>query len=137
MGGSFVVEGGPVRIALAGAVADLKVDGELVRPLASATAEPGQTITVGAARAGTFMVLAVSGGLDLPEDLGSQSFHLRAGLGGVARQPVESGAGARREGRADGSGSDRDGRAACPCRAVPGGSGTPWTTISPLPASRH
>jgi biotin-dependent carboxylase-like uncharacterized protein len=91
MGGSFVVEGGPVRIALAGAVADLKVDGELVRPLASATAEPGQTITVGAARAGTFMVLAVSGGLDLPEDLGSQSFHLRAGLGGVARQPVKAG----------------------------------------------
>ncbi len=91
MGGSFVVEGGPVRVALAGAVADLKVDGELVRPLASATAEPGQTITVGAARAGTFMVLAVSGGFDLPEDLGSQSFHLRAGLGGVARQPVKAG----------------------------------------------
>jgi biotin-dependent carboxylase-like uncharacterized protein len=91
MGGSFVVEGGPVRIALAGAMADLKVDGELVRPLASATAEPGQTITVGAARAGTFMVLAVSGGFDLPEDLGSQSFHLRAGLGGVDRQPVKAG----------------------------------------------
>jgi biotin-dependent carboxylase-like uncharacterized protein len=91
MGGTFLVEGGPVRVALAGAVADLKIDGEVVRPLTSATAEPGQTITVGPSRVGTFMVLAVSGGLDLPADLGSQSFHLRAGLGGVARQPVAAG----------------------------------------------
>lgn len=91
MGGSFVVEGGPVRIALAGAVADLRIDGEAVRPLSSATAEPGQTITVGPAKAGTFMVLAVSGGFNLPQDLGSQSFHLRAGLGGVGREPVKAG----------------------------------------------
>lgn len=91
MGGSFQVEGGPVRVALAGAPADLKVDGVAVPPLTSATAAPGQTITVGPARAGTFMVLAVAGGLDLKPDLGSQSFHLRAGLGGVERGPVKAG----------------------------------------------
>jgi biotin-dependent carboxylase-like uncharacterized protein len=91
IGGSFAVEGGPLRVALAGAVADLKVDGETVRPLTSATVEPGQTITIGPAKAGTFMVLAVSGGFDLPKDLGSQSFHLRAGLGGVGREAVKDG----------------------------------------------
>lgn len=91
MGGSFVVEGGPVRVALAGAIADLKVDGETVPPLTSATVQAGQTIAVGPAKAGTFMVLAVLGGFDLPSDLGSQSFHLRAGLGGVDRNPVKAG----------------------------------------------
>lgn len=91
MGGAFEVEGGPVRVALAGAVAELRIDGEAVPSLTSATAAPGQTITVGQAKAGTFMVLAVSGGFDLPKDLGSQSFHLRAGLGGVDRQPVRAG----------------------------------------------
>ncbi len=91
LGGSFVVEGGPVRVALAGALADLKIDGEPVAALTSATAEPGQTITVGPAKAGTFMVLAVSGGFDVKRDLGSRSFHLRGGLGGVERAPVRPG----------------------------------------------
>lgn len=91
MGGSFVVEGGPVRVALAGAPADLKIDGEPVAPLSSATAEPGQTISVGAARLGTFMVLAVSGGVETRPDLGSRSFHLRAELGGVDRKAVQAG----------------------------------------------
>jgi allophanate hydrolase subunit 2 len=33
MGGTFLVEGGPVRVALAGAVADLKIDGEAAADL--------------------------------------------------------------------------------------------------------
>lgn len=91
MGGSFTVEGGPVRVALAGAPADLKLDGEPVAPLTSVTAHPGQTMTVGPARLGTFMVLAVSGGVETRPDLGSRSFHLRAELGGVDRKPVRAG----------------------------------------------
>jgi biotin-dependent carboxylase-like uncharacterized protein len=91
MGGSFQVEGDPVRVALAGAVAEMKIDGEAVAPLTSATARPGQTIAIGPAKAGTFMVLAVAGGFALKADLGSQSFHLRAGLGGVDRGPVKAG----------------------------------------------
>ena len=90
-GGSFVVEGGEVRVALAGALADLKVDGEPVPALTSVTARPGQVVQVGPAKAGVFMVLAVAGGFVLKPDLGSQSFHLRAGLGGVDRQPVKPG----------------------------------------------
>lgn len=90
-GGSFLVEGGDVRVALAGALADLKIDGETVPALTSATARAGQVISVGPARAGVFMMLAVSGGFALKPDLGSQSFHLRAGLGGVDRQPVKPG----------------------------------------------
>ncbi len=91
LGGAFVVEGGPVRVALAGAYADLKIDGEAVPPLTSATALDGQSVTVGAAKAGTFMVLAVSGGIAVKTDLGSRSFHLRGGLGGVDRAPVRPG----------------------------------------------
>lgn len=91
LGGSFLVEGGPVRIALAGAVADLKVDGEPAAPLTSVTVEPGRTITVGPAKIGTFTILAVAGGLDLRPDLGSRSFHLRGRLGGVGRGPVKAG----------------------------------------------
>ncbi|MGL4291521.1 MAG: biotin-dependent carboxyltransferase family protein [Phreatobacter sp.] len=91
MGGSFVVEGGEIRVALAGAVADLKIDGEPVPALSSATARAGQVVSVGAAKLGAFMILAVAGGFDLKADLGSQSFHLRAGLGGVGREPVKAG----------------------------------------------
>ncbi|QCI63663.1 biotin-dependent carboxyltransferase family protein [Phreatobacter stygius] len=90
-GGSFEVEGGEVRVALAGAMADLKLDGEPVPALSSVTARAGQVISVGPARLGVFMMLAVSGGFDLQPDLGSQSFHLRAGLGGVGREPVKPG----------------------------------------------
>lgn len=91
LGGTFVVEGGPVRVALAGAVADLRIDGEAVPPLTSATALDGQTITVTPAKLGTFMILAVSSGLAVRRDLGSRAFHLRGGLGGVDRAPVRAG----------------------------------------------
>lgn len=91
LGGTFVVEGGPVRVAIAGALADLRIDGNAVPTLTSATAQDGQTITVGAAKLGTFMVMAVSGGVDVRRDLGSRSFHLRGGLGGLDRAPVRPG----------------------------------------------
>lgn len=90
-GGAFEVEGGEARVALAGAEAALKIDGETAPPLTSVTVRPGQVITVGTAKAGTFMILAVAGGFDLKPDLGSLSFHLRAGLGGVDRGPVRAG----------------------------------------------
>lgn len=90
-GGQFEVEGGEVRVALAGALAEMRVDGEPVPPLTSVTVKPGQVIAIQPAKLGTFMVLAVAGGFDLKPDLGSQSFHLRAGLGGVERGPVRAG----------------------------------------------
>lgn len=91
LGGTFVVEGGPVRVALAGAYAEVRIDGEAVPPLTSVTAGDGQSITVGPAKAGTFMVLAVCGGFAVTKDLGSRSFHLRGGLGGFGRAPVRPG----------------------------------------------
>ncbi|MEI8145473.1 MAG: biotin-dependent carboxyltransferase family protein [Alphaproteobacteria bacterium] len=91
LGGSFEVEGGSFRVALAGAGAALSIDGEAVPPLTSATVRAGQIVTVGPAKAGTSMILAVSGGFDVPADLGSRAFHLRAGLGGINRGPIRSG----------------------------------------------
>ncbi len=82
-GGSFVVEGGPVRVALAGAVATLKVDGMSVPPLTSVTAHDGQVITVDPARTGVFAYLAIEGGPDVAPMLGSRSLHLRSALGGL------------------------------------------------------
>ncbi len=82
-GGRFRVVGGEVRVALAGAPADLKIDGKLVAPHASITASDGALIDVGAARAGLFMYLAVAGGFAVPADLGAMATHVRAGMGGI------------------------------------------------------
>lgn len=90
-GGVFLLEGGDARVALAGAAADLSVDGERVPPGSSASVRAGQAISVGVARIGAFAVLAISGGIATQPDLGSRSFHLRAGLGGVDRKRVEAG----------------------------------------------
>lgn len=90
-GGRFEVEGGDTRVALAGAAADLMIDGEKIPPLVAAAVRAGQVITVGAARIGTFAVLALAGGIDTVPDLGSRSFHLRAGLGGMNRSRVMAG----------------------------------------------
>jgi biotin-dependent carboxylase-like uncharacterized protein len=76
------VVGGPIRIALAGAELPLSVDGRLVPSHASILAHSGQLISVGRARHGVCGVLAVEGGIDVPEVLGSRSLHARSKLGG-------------------------------------------------------
>ncbi len=90
-GGRFRVEGGSVRVALAGAAADLKIDGRPIPPLWSGTADEGAKIDIGAARDGLFMYLAIAGGLDVPADLGAVATHMRAGIGGIAGRNLRSG----------------------------------------------
>jgi 5-oxoprolinase (ATP-hydrolysing) subunit C len=80
LGGSFKYNGEPRLIALAGD-ATLHVNDALIPPLQSVIINEGTIIKVGVARTGNSMMLGVSGGFDLPLDLGSLSFHLRAGLG--------------------------------------------------------
>lgn len=91
MGGRFRLDGGPVRIALAGADATLRVDGTVIAPHSSITVQDGQTIDIGSARSGTFFYLAVSGGFAVAPALHSLSLHSRTGIGGFHGRALQAG----------------------------------------------
>ena len=91
LGGVFTVEGGPARVAVAGAPCAAMLDGQPVPAMTSALARAGQRLTVGPAQAGVFCYLAVAGGFDLPEQLGSLSLQPRAGIGGFQGRPFQPG----------------------------------------------
>lgn len=86
--------GAAVRVALAGAVQGqrLRADGQVepLPPLHSATLQPGEQLRVGAVGAGV-AYLAVSGGVQVPRQLGSRSTYARAGLGGVEGRALRAG----------------------------------------------
>ncbi|MDI3316926.1 MAG: 5-oxoprolinase subunit PxpB [Bacillota bacterium] len=81
----------PVRVALAGADLDARLDGRPVRPGERVEAEAGQILRFGARRRGARAYLAVAGGLDLPVLGGSRSTDLVAGLGGLQGRPLRAG----------------------------------------------
>lgn len=90
-GGEFAVEGGPVRIALAGASMPVALNGETVRPGCSATLAEGDTLRIGSAAAGIFAYLAIGGGLAVAPTLGSVSLQPRAGIGGLDGRALRAG----------------------------------------------
>jgi biotin-dependent carboxylase-like uncharacterized protein len=90
-GGRLRVAGGKARVAIAGAECALKIDDRTVAPLASATAQEGQSIEIGPARSGVFAYLAVAGGLTLTPTLGSLSLHHRTGVGGLEGRTLRAG----------------------------------------------
>jgi len=90
-GGELAVEGGDVRIAIAGADCPLDIDGEPMPPRVSRRVARGSTIRIGAARSGVFAYLAVAGGFDVAPMLGSISVHLRAHVGGLHGTPLRAG----------------------------------------------
>ena len=83
LGARMRVEGGRVRVALAGAGGQMKVDGVALPSLVSVTLEPGQTIEIAPVRAGFFMYLAVAGGFAIEPQLGSRALHSRGRVGGI------------------------------------------------------
>jgi biotin-dependent carboxylase-like uncharacterized protein len=91
LGGSFVIEGGPVRVAVAGAPCAVTLDGQPVPHSRTLAARPGQTVTIGPMQAGVYAYLAVAGGFDVPPQLGSLSLHQRAALGGFKGRTFEPG----------------------------------------------
>jgi biotin-dependent carboxylase-like uncharacterized protein len=91
VGGSFLIEGGPVRVAVAGAPCAITLDGQPVPHSGSILARPGQTLTIGAMQAGIYAYLAIAGGFDLPLPLGSLSLHQRAALGGFHGRACQPG----------------------------------------------
>lgn len=90
-GGRFEVTT-PSRIALTGAPMQAELDGRPLRWGASHKIEPGEVLSIGAARTGMFGYLTLAGGIETPEVLGSRSAHLAAGIGSAldpgARLPL-------------------------------------------------
>ena len=78
----------PVRVALTGAPMQASIDGAPILMNASHRLNPGQKLTIGAARSGVYGYLHVGGGLDTDVFLGSRAVHLGAGIG----KPVVAGA---------------------------------------------
>jgi biotin-dependent carboxylase-like uncharacterized protein len=70
-------------IAVTGAEAPVTVNGEAAEPWTTLPLRAGDTVRIGAARAGVRIYVAFSGGLDVPLALGSRATYLRGGLGGV------------------------------------------------------
>lgn len=86
LGPSLKVRQGPIRVALTGALsASILRHGGSRQELDawhSATLETGDIIKCGAASGGT-AYLAISGGIDVPLQLGSRATYQRAGIGGI------------------------------------------------------
>ncbi len=82
LGARLRAEDGPVRLALAGAAADLAIDGVGTPSHASFVLEAGRTLSIGRPRDGVYMLLAVAGGLAIDPVLASRSLYARAGIGG-------------------------------------------------------
>ncbi|MBP2230147.1 biotin-dependent carboxylase-like uncharacterized protein [Azospirillum agricola] len=89
-GDSLTVEGGPVRLAVAGAAA-LTVDDEPVPAWTSLRLRDGQTLRIGALREGVRGYWAVEGGFTLAPVLGSVATHARTALGGLTGGALRAG----------------------------------------------
>lgn len=82
-GGRFrVTEGEPV-VGFVGGVFDLKINGDSLPWQCSYGLRAGDVVDIGAARQGHYGYMAVTGGVQVPEVLGSRATHLRAAFGGV------------------------------------------------------
>ena len=83
IGGEYLVEADICRLAVAGGDFPVSINGVPARGYASHTLHRGDRVAIGQAQAGARGYLAVAGGFDLPEDLGSRSTHIRSALGGM------------------------------------------------------
>ncbi len=90
-GAALRVIGGPVRVAFAGAHSLVTIDGLPLPQQTSRLAFSGQLISVGCPQRGVCVVLAVEGGIRSAKVLGSQSLHLRSGIGGHAGRQLRAG----------------------------------------------
>ena len=78
-------------IALTGAVTPAKLDGTEVSYWTPITVKAGQVLTTGKSESGCRIYLAVRGGIDVPEYLGSKSTFALGQFGGHAGRPLRSG----------------------------------------------
>jgi biotin-dependent carboxylase-like uncharacterized protein len=81
LGGLALRARGRLTLALAGAPAELTVDGRPVGPYRAVTVPDGATVVVGTPTRGMYCYLAVRGGLATPVVLGSRSTDVLSGIG--------------------------------------------------------
>ena len=82
-GAEFLAEA-PTTLAVTGADSEVRVNGQFAGMHRVLELERGDALDVGAAIGGARSYLAVAGGIDVPEALGSASTYLPAGIGGFA-----------------------------------------------------
>jgi len=90
-GAAFTARDGAVRIALAGASRNADVAGRTIAFDSSMTLAPGETLTLGFARGGSFSYLAIEGGIAGEVTFGSLAVNARAGLGGPYPRALQAG----------------------------------------------
>lgn len=81
----------PLSFALTGADCDATLDDAPILPNWALDAAPGQILTLNSPRAGVRAYLAVAGGIDVPEILGSRSTQIRDGFGGFEGRTLAKG----------------------------------------------
>ena len=91
-GGSYRVEADVCRVAVAGGDFPVSINDIPASSHACHTLGRGDRIAIGHATTGARGYLAVAGGFDLPEDLGSRSTHIRSALGGLNGEGLSAGA---------------------------------------------
>jgi len=77
----FRARGGGIRIALAGAVRGVTIQGREVANGATLLLAEGETLAMRASREGVFTYVAFEGGILAPQVFGSVSVHARSGIG--------------------------------------------------------
>lgn len=90
LGPRFTVETA-CAIAVTGADAPVTVNGEAAPAWTTLVLAAGDTVRIGAARAGVRFYVAFSGGLDVPLALGSRATYLRGRLGGIEGRSLRRG----------------------------------------------
>lgn len=82
---------GPAAFSLCGARTRAQLNGEPVPLWETRYVKAGDVLSIGAADTGLRMYLAVAGGFDVPEVLGSRSTYVRAGFGGWEGRALRAG----------------------------------------------
>ncbi|MER6988860.1 biotin-dependent carboxyltransferase family protein [Saccharopolyspora hirsuta] len=79
------------HVVVTGAEMVPSIDGEVQPTNTVLAVGPGQTLAFGFATAGARAYIAVAGGIDVPEALGSRSTYALGGLGGHEGRPLQAG----------------------------------------------
>lgn len=84
-------EGAAMTIAVAGGDFQIALDGQALPASVVVRLEPGATLKLRAGSAGVWCYLAVAGGVDLPQVLGSSATHTRTSMGGLDGRMLQAG----------------------------------------------